>query len=105
MAAGLLIVAAVVLWILLAWGWGLVIHGDESVFFDRLDAPIWNPAAVAWLAVAVLLPTSLIVALALFRSDFSIVVADVVLVVVGLALAVLLNSSGRRFGDPRETNG
>ena len=101
-AAGLLTLAAGVAWSLLAWGWGLVTRGDEAAFFARRDAPIWNPAAAAWLVVASLLPAGGVVALAVVRSDPSIAVAYAALVVAGLGLAVLLNSRGRRLGEPRQ---
>ena len=104
-AAVLLTVAAAVGWSILAWGWTLVTSRDEAALFGRRDAPIWNVAAGAWLMVASLLPAGLVVALALARSDPSILVMYTVLVILGLLLAVLLNSRGRRFGDPRDAAG
>lgn len=98
--AGLLVVGASLLWGLIWWGWTLVIHDDEGGFFARRDRPPWTVAAIAWMAVAVVVPAAKMVALAIILGDLVPLVLYAVIVALGLVAVVLLNSPGRRLGDP-----
>lgn len=98
--AGLVVVTASVLWGLLWWGWTLVTHDDEGAFFARRDRPPWTLAATAWMAVAAVVPVALMVGLAIVLGDAASLILYAVIVALGLVSVVLLNSPGRRLGDP-----
>jgi len=100
-AAGLITVGAIVVWSLLLGGWTLVTRDDERAFFERREGRKWTAPARLWTVVATVMPAILILVLAMLRADPSIVAIYAAIAVAGLAGVVLLNSLGRRLGEPR----
>jgi len=101
LAAGTITVGAIVLWSLLSWGWGLVTRDDARAFFERREGRKWTVPARLWTVISTVLPIVLIVALAALRGDPWILVIYAVIAAAGLVGVVLLNSRGRRLGEPR----
>ena len=103
-AAGVLLaLAALAAWYAIAWAWGLVIRADEEQFFDRQRSRVPTFLAGIWIALAVLVPTAILLAL---LWNFEEMTAGLfALYVIGSAFAVLivwslLQAGGRRLFDP-----
>jgi hypothetical protein len=93
-AAALVGVIGLVAWWVLSKGWDVLIGLDEGAFFARKAATEWSPPAVGWLLAAVLLPTAVTVALAIYLDNWSVVLAYLVISLVAVPLAVVSLSAG-----------
>jgi hypothetical protein len=96
------IVAAVVVGIigLVVWwftikAWDVVIGTDEGAFFCRLPAVRWSAIAIAWMAGAVAVPTTVMVGLSAYLGEWwGVLGVYVVLSVIFVPLALIALSAG-----------
>jgi hypothetical protein len=101
LGALLVTVAGTATWQLLTGAWHALIRTDESRFFARQPMDRWPRKATAWGVAAGLVPTLAILALAVLRSDVSLVLWYVGLVAVGLLVVVrLMRTTEPRLSDP-----
>jgi hypothetical protein len=91
-AAFAITIGAFVAWGVIGWAWNLATRRDEKAFFARTAGSSWTPAATAWLLAALAVPTAVIVALAIIRPDWSVLVVYAVLAVSALVAVWMLNS-------------
>ncbi|MEX2137385.1 MAG: hypothetical protein WEB29_10630 [Chloroflexota bacterium] len=93
-AAGLVAIIGLVLWWLTMKGWDIVIGADEAAFFGRRPAVEWSALAIAWMIAAVLLPTAVIVGLAIYLENWSVFLAYLAIAVVAVPVALISLSAG-----------
>ena len=106
-AAGVIALSSLILWYLTMKGWDIVIGADEAAFFGRKPAVDWSPLLTIWLALAILLPTGVAAGLSAFLNNWTVFLAYVILVAVGLPLAIISLSAGGTTLDqaPRPPEG
>lgn len=93
-AAVVIVIAGLVVWLLTIRGWDAMIGADEAAFFGREPAVEWSALAIDWLLLAVLLPTGTIVGLAVYLANWSVLLAYVLIAAVAMPLVVVSLSAG-----------
>ena len=87
-------IGGLIVWLLILKGWDTIIGADEAAFFAREPAVDWPAQAVAWILLAVLLPTGAIVGLAIYLASWSVLVGYVVIAAVAMPLVLVSLSAG-----------
>jgi hypothetical protein len=93
-AAALVGIIAVVLWWVTIKGWDIVIGADEGAFFGRRPAVEWSALLIVWLIGAVAIPTAVMVGLAVYLDNWSVLLAYLALSIVAVPMALVSLSSG-----------
>ena len=93
-AAAVIVIGGLVVWLLTIRGWDAVIGADEVAFFKCAPAVDWSAPAIAWLVVAVLLPTGAIVGLAIYLANWSVLLAYVIIAAIAMPLVLVSLSAG-----------
>jgi hypothetical protein len=98
-AAAAIAVGGLIVWLLTIKGWDAIIGADESAFFSRGQAVEWPGQAVAWLLVAILLPTGVIVGLAIYLANWGVLVTYVIIAAIAMPLVLVSLSAGGKTLD------
>jgi hypothetical protein len=93
-AAAVIVIGGLIVWLLTIKGWDAIIGADEAAFFAREPAVEWPGQAVAWMLLAVLLPSGAIVGLAIYLANWSVLLAYVVIATIAMPLVLVSLSAG-----------
>jgi hypothetical protein len=93
-AAAVIVIGGLIVWLLTVKGWDAIIRADESAFFAREQPAAWPGKAVAWAVLAVLLPTGVIVGLAIYLANWGVLLTYVILAAIAMPLVLISLSAG-----------
>jgi hypothetical protein len=100
-AAAIITLIAAVVWWLVIGTWRAVIRTDEGAFFGSGERPVWSPLARLWAVFAALVPSVIVLWLAIATGGFGIILLYAVIGVLGiLIILVLLRDSEASLGRP-----
>jgi hypothetical protein len=100
-AAAIITVIAAAVWWLVIGTWRAVIRTDEGAFFGPGERPVWSPLARLWAVFAAVVPSVIVLWLAIATGDFGIILLYAVIGVLGiLIILVLLRDSEASLGRP-----
>jgi hypothetical protein len=93
-ATAVIAIGGLVVWLLMGRAWDRIIGADEAAFFTREPAAEWPAPAIAWLLLALLLPTGVIVGLAISLGSWSVLLAYLLITAVTTPLVLVSLSAG-----------
>jgi hypothetical protein len=106
-AAAVIVISGLVVWVITIKGWDAIIGADEAAFFAREPSVEWPGKAIAWMVVATLLPTSVIVGLAIYLANWGVLLTYVIVAAIAMPLVLVSLSAGGTTLDqaPKPTSG
>jgi hypothetical protein len=102
-AAAVIAIGGLIVWLLTIKGWDTIIKADEAAFFARAEAVEWPGKAIAWMVLAVLLPTGVMVGLAIYLANWGVLLTYVVIAAIAMPIVLVsLSAGGTTLDQARE---